>query len=124
MSRGVPRRGEEPRAFNQVLVEIEAGRLHDELSRQLQALVATLRDHQAASGAKKSKGRLSLHLDLTLERGIAIIAADIAVKTPKLGRDHSIFWPTEGDNLSPENPRQYALPGVRVVDDAHDVRSA
>ena len=119
------RRIDEPaRSFANLLIEIESGKLNDDLSAELQRLVATLRDHLAAFGGKKVKGSLTLKLDLTLDRGAVDLIATLKVKEPDAPRDRSLFWPSTGDNLLPHNPDQLELKGIRAVPGSGETRSA
>ena len=124
MSGSLSRSDEPPRSFAAFIAEIEKGALNDDLSTELQRLVATLRDHLAASGGKVAKGALTLTLNLTLDRGLIELVPAIKIKTPDTRRDRAIYWPTDGDNLSPQNPNQLALPGLRAVSPEPEIRSA
>ena len=124
MSAPVVRNDESPRSFSAFIAEIERGALNDDLSTELQQLVAALRDHAAAFGMKAVKGSLTLTLNLTLDRGLIELTPVVKVKTPDEKRNRAIYWPTDGDNLSPQNPNQLALPGLRTVGAEPEMRSA
>jgi len=101
---------EGPRGFAVVLQQIDEGALHGELSERLQALTKEIAEHVASSG-NDARGSLTLTVSLAGRRnGTIEVTGDVKIKTPKVRRGGSVFWPTKSGNLSTENPRQGRLP--------------
>jgi len=98
----------EPRAFAQLITEIESGLLHDDLSRQAQILAAKVHETGRA-------GELVLKIGLKPEGEAITVQAEIVVKPPKEKRRKSIFFTDDSGNLRRENPRQPSLP-LRAVE--------
>lgn len=103
------------RSFAVTLQQIGEGTLHSELSKQLQALVSDCTNY-ASLYEVKGKGSLTLTIALAADpNGTVTVAGEVKTKAPKMKPRGSIFWATKGNNLSPENPRQGKLPGIREV---------
>lgn len=98
---------EPTKSFAFILAQLDSGAVHDELSEALRALNLKLREHAQNNG--KAKGKIALILDLTVEKGVLMIGADIQTKAPKANRASSVMWMTDGGNVSTENPRQLPL---------------
>ena len=97
------------RSFAFMLHHINDGGFHSELSETLQKVIAQLRDHAEAHTV--GKGSMTIKLNFTVEKdGIVSVDTDVATKLPKEKRGRSVFWTTEGNNLTAENPRQQRLP--------------
>lgn len=107
----MPEKKEEgARGFAVVLQEIEDGELHKELSARLQKLVSALTEH-AYFYNSSATGKLTLSVALKCdEKGVVEIVSDVKTTEPKRKRSKSTFWATDGNNLSPSNPRQAKLP--------------
>lgn len=100
---------ESPMPFHMLLARIEGGVLHAELSEQLNDLNGELATLAAQNG--KSKGSITLKLSLTHQRnGMVEVTADVKKDSPKIPRESSVYFVTEGNNLSVENPKQPNLP--------------
>lgn len=100
---------EAPQPFHLMLARLEGGVLHAELTEKLQGLNGELATLAASNG--KAKGALFLKLSLVHQRnGMVEVTADIKIDAPKTPRESSIFFVTEGSNLSVENPKQPNLP--------------
>lgn len=94
------------RTFGNFLALVEDGRLADELTSELEDLVAELQD--AAGGNTLSKGKISIALDLKFDpkSGMFEVAGDFKIVKPKAPRGRSIFWATAENLLTRFNPRQ------------------
>lgn len=92
-------------SFAEFLKTLEDGTLHEELSEKLAGLVVFLQQYAAAVGGKP-KGRLTLSLELKLDRGLFEIDADVVVKEPKTIRGRSVLYGAADGSLSPHNPQQ------------------
>jgi hypothetical protein len=98
------------RSFNDTIVALRYGTLHDDLSNELNKLVATV------SNTMKG-GELTLKLKLKPGKGGQIeIIDDIVVKAPKEEKGTSIMFATPEGNLTREDPRQLQIEGLRSVD--------
>jgi hypothetical protein len=98
------------RGFAVLLQEVEDGELHTDLSTQVQALVKSLTEHAYFYNAA-AKGKIALTLNLKCdERGVVEITSEVKTTEPKRRRAKSTFWATDGNNLSPNNPKQTKLP--------------
>jgi hypothetical protein len=98
---------ERPKPFNQILAQLEAGVLHEELSEKVRDLTAWMSEFAAQRGS--AKGSLTLRLDFAMEKGLVVIKGEVSAKTPKLDREQTVMWLTPGNNLSNENPKQQPL---------------
>lgn len=94
------------RAFSAFIATIDGGRLHGELSSELEDLVATMQN--VAAGNVQTKGSLSIKLDLKYDpkSGMFEIGGDFKITSPKEPRGRSVFWATSQNVLTLDNPRQ------------------
>jgi hypothetical protein len=92
------------RPFAAVLQDLDKGRLHAELSAQLQDLIAAVVDTRKA-------GSLTVTLKISPDRaeGMVRVAAGRAAKVPQRDRE-SLFYVDDQHNLSRDNPTQPTLP--------------
>ncbi|MFO1156642.1 MAG: hypothetical protein U1E43_07695 [Rhodospirillales bacterium] len=97
------------RAFATFLGAVEDGRLADDLTEALAAIVADLADHARELGGRPS-ARLAITLDFKLDRELVEVSAELKTTLPKRPRGRSVFWPTPDNHLSRHNPRQHKLP--------------
>lgn len=99
-----------PRSFNETIVALRYGTLHDDLTNELNALVSKVANSMKA-------GELTLKLKLKPGKGGQIeIVDDILVKAPKEEKGTSIMFATPDGNLTREDPRQLQIEGLRSVD--------
>lgn len=113
---------EDTRSFNSFVNMLEDGILHSELSDALRELNAGMNDHVHKTG-NKAKAKMTIEIDFTLDKGVFDIVADYKIKLPKVKRARSVAWSTQGNNFTPQNPRQMQLFGVRDVTSNADIRS-
>lgn len=99
----VARRKPEP--FTVFLAELQDGAFNAELTERLSDLTAQMQRLADATGGKQ-KGKLTISIDLQLDRGVYDVSADAAVKLPKEIRGRSIMYGQPGGGLSRRNPRQ------------------
>lgn len=98
------------RSFNDTIVALRYGTLHDDLSNELNNLVAKVSNTMRG-------GELVLKLKLKPGKGGQIeIVDDIVVKAPKEEKGTSIMFATPEGNLTREDPRQLQIEGLRSVD--------
>lgn len=93
------------KSFAVTLSALDGGAFNDKLSRDLQNLIADMGNHAQISGGN-ARGKVSLNLDLKLEKGIFQITAESKITAPKEPRSTSIFWADKDNNLTEENPKQ------------------
>ena len=106
---------EAARSVAVLLPQLEEGAFNAEVSDQFRDLIARMRDH-GINGNGRAKGKLAITIDVTLDDGVFELRADFKVTAPKSRRGRSVFWATDGNNLTPENPKQMAMFGLRKVD--------
>jgi hypothetical protein len=99
-------------SFAVLITQFEDGYLNDDLSEKVKALASTLGKHAEHFG--KAKGELHLVLKLNVDAGGTVsIDTEIKVKEPKVVRPRTLMWLTKNNTLSPANPKQQELPGLR-----------
>ncbi len=110
-------------AFNTFMAGLDDGRLHADLSSELQDVNEKMTD-LALDGAKKVKGKITITLDFLLEGGVWEIKGEFTTKLPKPPRGRTVMWSTPAHNFTHKNPRQTELfrdvnfaasEGMRVV---------
>lgn len=96
--------------FHQVLGDIRAGELNDELTAALTELVTAVQNTGKA-------GSLTLKIKLKPTKGLAFeIEDDLSTNVPMLDKPATILFPTVEGNLVPYNPMQKQL-DLRTVQD-------
>jgi hypothetical protein len=100
--------------FGQFIQMMEDGELHGELSDALQKINAAMANHALDFGGKP-KGKMTLTIDFTLDKGVFEIRGDYAVKLPTPPRGKTVVWGTQDNRFTPQNPKQMHLFGVREV---------
>jgi hypothetical protein len=84
--------------------------LTEELGAKLRELVGSVTEFSERY-QREGKGTLTLVLNVkALGNGSIAVAGDVKTKLPVAKRAGSLFWPTKGNNLTIENPRQQKLP--------------
>ena len=98
------------RPFADVLMDLDGGRIHAELSNALQKLVAAVAD-------TGKKGSVTLQIALGPSKTEAPFEAIPAVnlKLPAPNRRASVFYADDDHNLLRRDPNQQELPGLRDV---------
>lgn len=101
--------GRAMRAFSTFIASLDGGRLHGQLSSDLEDLVAKMQD--VAGGNMPVTGKLTLSVDLKYDpkSGVFDVGGDYKIVSPKEPRGRSVFWATEGNVLTPDNPRQMKM---------------
>jgi hypothetical protein len=99
-----------PKPFNDTLVQLRFGELHEELTDAMNELVSTVDKTQKG-------GKLVLTLTLKPGKGGQIeLVDDLKVTLPKQEKGSSIMFATPEGNLQREDPRQRSFEGIRSVD--------
>lgn len=106
---------EGPRSFAHQIATMCNGETNIEASQELHDLLLALRA-EALARRKKVKGEFKLVFAIEVnDDDVVTISPSIKSKAPEPRRSGSIWWLTPGGNLTPENPRQAVLPGIREV---------
>ena len=94
------------RPFADVLRDLARGRVHDELSDALWAVIGGVRE-------TGKPGSITLKVSvkpMPKAEGMVIVADSVTVKVPEGDRTESIFFVTRDGNLTREDPAQMQLP--------------
>lgn len=91
--------------FNTFLNEHRAAGLHNELSEELQRVVAAVL-------AQRKKGSLTMTIGIAPSdvNGAVVVTDKVVSKPPEPDRDPSLFFSDGSGNLSRRDPRQPELP--------------
>lgn len=99
--------------FNQSIALVRNGQLHVELSDALSKLVAAVKDHRKG-------GSLTLTLKIKpFSKGDSdtlVLEDQIVVKAPMGDKGATVFYATDRNGLSRQDPRQPELSGLRVLE--------
>lgn len=98
----------------QFLDALEEGQFSGDLHVALKDLAAEMQDIGNSTG-QKTKGKVTITIDLTREDNAFRIAADMKVTKPKLPRPRSIMWTDEHNRFTRFPPNQGQFFGVRSV---------
>lgn len=83
---------------------IDDGDLSREFTEEFQKVNAAVKE--AAGPKGKSKGSITLKIDITCEGGVVVLAGDIVAKVPKKKRGSSMYWVMADGTISTEHPQQ------------------
>lgn len=97
--------------FNDTIVSLRYGTLHDELTDALNKLT----DDVTRTG-KVGALTLSIKLKPTNNSGQIEVIDDLKVTTPKESKGTTIMFATPENNLTREDPKQLSIDGLRSVD--------
>lgn len=112
---------EGPRSFARIIEQLNEGDAHRDLSDELHKLVLKLQDEAYARDAEV-KGELTFKLVLKAgPHGRVSTLYEVKSKAPPRKTSAGMMFLTKGGNLSVENERQVALPGIRAVAPAREV---
>jgi hypothetical protein len=105
----------ELRTADQILAMLDNGDfLHGFLTRHAELIVA-MHSHQMTHGGK-AKGKVTLTLAYTLDKQLSLqIEGEARFEKPKTPKASATLWTTADGALTPQNPRQPSLPGIRDV---------
>jgi hypothetical protein len=109
-------------SFSTFVRMLEDGQLDRELTEELKKLAGEMAAAAIDAGGK-SKGKLTLTFDFSLEGRVHSIASKYKVDLPAPKRAKSIMWQTEDNRFTPNNPHQGQLFGVREVRDDRGFRN-
>lgn len=97
-----------PARLVRLLATLEDGRFAKESSDALQQVTAIMNRQSQAGG--KPKASLTITLSLAMEGGAMEIRADLKVKTPKVARPRTFYYPMPDGTLRESDVRQGELP--------------
>lgn len=105
----------ELRTADQILAMLDNGEfLQNFLSDHAEMIVA-MSNHQINHGGKV-KGKVTLTLAYTLDKQLALtVEGEAKFDKPKAPKASATLWTTADGTLTPQNPRQPMLPGIRDV---------
>lgn len=103
------------------LGRLEDGAFMANMTDSLNDLNAKLNDHML-HGNKKAKGKITITIDFTLEKGVFDIEAEANIKTPKQERGRTVMWSTPDNHFSLEHPRQLSM-FPRRAENVTDIKS-
>lgn len=96
--------------FNDTLVQLRFGELHDELTDAMNDMVRKV-------DASQKAGKITLTLSFKAGKGGQLeIADDLKVTLPKIEKATSILFATPEGNLQRQDPRQKTFEGIRSVE--------
>lgn len=98
------------RPFADILLSLNRGKSHGEMSRKMQELVAAV-----TSTGKKGSLTVTISVAPTKASGVLEVTDAVTVKAPSASRAASIFYADDAHNLVRDNPNQDTLPGLRDV---------
>lgn len=92
-----------------IIGALENGEAAAELSKEITATLAALKEMTGGRPKGKAKGKVTLTLDLEVEGSSATITANIESKRPKPVRGSSFYWVLDDGSLSTEHPQQTSM---------------
>lgn len=94
--------------YSDTIETIAHGEIDDLATKELTDLVAEMQQLARINGGKQ-KGRVTVVLDLTLEKGVFDTTAAVTVKRPSKLKPRAWLFPTKDGGLSEEDTRQGKL---------------
>jgi len=88
-----------------ILASLDGGVFNDQISREVQELIADMSNHAMAFGGS-AKGKVSVNLDIALQNGVFHISADKKITKPAEPKSKSVMWCDANNNLIEQDPRQ------------------
>jgi len=105
-----------PKPFNDTLVQLRFGELHDELTEAMNEMVKKV-------DASQKSGKIVLTLAFKAGKGGQLeIADDLKITLPKIEKATSILFATPEGNLQRQDPRQKTFEGIRSVEQEMEQR--
>lgn len=105
----------ELRTADQILAMLDNGDFLLAFLADHQDLILSLHNHQMTQGGKAS-GSFTLKVSYTLDKQLAMhLTGDAKFDKPKKPKAAATLWTTADGMLTPQNPRQPSLPGIRDV---------
>ncbi len=105
----------ELRTADQILAMPDSGAFLEDFMAEHQKLILAMHQAQMDQGGK-AKGSFTIKVDYTLDRQLSLqIVADHVFKYPKKPKASATVWTTADGMLTPQNPKQPSLFGIRDV---------
>lgn len=89
-----------------ILGTLDHGEVMAELSREITETIADLNEQTGGRPKAKTKGSVTLKLNIVVENGTATIEPQIESKRPKPALGSSFFWTLDDGSLTTEHPKQ------------------
>ena len=99
----------------QFIDQLEDGNFSADLHVTLKDLAAKMHEIGTQTG-QKTKGTVTIKIDLLREDNMFRISSDLKVKEPELPRPRSVMWTDEHNRFTRFPPNQGQFFGVRSVD--------
>lgn len=107
--------------FNSLVGRDCEGRTNNLLSEGLSDAIAAMSQQVIEEGGK-SKAKITLTVELTLDQGNVDVFMVPKIELPKPRKTRSTYWVTESNKLCTQDPRQPQLPLRHVAHDQGEVR--
>lgn len=105
----------ELRTADQILAMLDNGDFLQQFLTDHQDLILSLHNHQMTQGGK-AKGSFVIKVAYTLDKQLTMdVEAEAKFDKPKKPKAAATLWTTADGLLTPQNPRQPSLPGIRDV---------
>jgi len=105
----------ELRTADQILAMLDNGEFLQKFLDDHAALIIAMHEHQMNNGGKV-KGKVTLTLAYTLDKQLSMsIEGEAKFDKPKAPKASATLWTTADGTLTPQNPRQPSLPGIRDI---------
>lgn len=101
-------------SFDRLIALHEDGNLNHDLSEWMREAVANVSNHYDEYRGKPS-AKVSVEISITCEEGVLVVVAKPKVSMPQPPRPKRIYYATEGNALTPNNPKQLRM-DLRQVD--------
>lgn len=105
----------ELRTADQILAMLDNGDFLQQFLIDHQDLITSMHSHQLAQGGK-AKGSFTIKVNYTLDKMLTMnVEGEAKFDKPKKPKAAATLWTTADGLLTPQNPRQPSLPGIRDV---------
>ncbi len=105
----------ELRTADQILAMPDNGDFLGQFMDDHRQLILDMHQAQMEQGGKV-KGGFTITVEYTLDRQLSMtVTAEAKIKAPKKPKASAALWTTADGMLTPQNPRQPSLPGIRDV---------
>lgn len=109
-------------SFSHLIATHEAGNLNHDMSGWMRDAVANVSNHYHEYRGKPS-AKIAVEITITCEEGTLVVVAKPTVKMPQPPRPKRIYYATEGNALTPNNPKQIQMDLRQVGGGPREVRS-
>jgi hypothetical protein len=100
---------------DQILARPDNGDFLEDFLTQHSDMLIKMQEFQMNNGGKV-KGKFTITVDYTLDKQLTMqVQAEAKFTLPKKPKATAALWTTADGKLTPQNPRQPSLPGIRDV---------